>query len=178
MRESLSNHFPLSYLFSFCKAKDVKLKGGAKHLVTNSTLFRDKQFRELVSKAARELEKKIEVPAQEDPWGIFYKHIQGAIKRVEQRIKKDKTSKMDDVSKRFQELSNKKTQGMTTTKEHTEWLQLKKELEGLQTEEFSTLCLQTRELTLKVQDCTKNQLLQSLKVKKQQSMDHYRINCG
>ena len=76
---------------------------------------------------------------------------------------------MDDVSKRFQELSNKKTQGMTTTKEHTEWLQLKKELEGLQNEELSMLHLQARERTLKVQDCTKNQLLWYLKVKKQQS---------
>ena len=38
---------------------------------------------------------------------------------------------MDDVGKRFQKPSKKKTHGMTTTKEHTEWLQLKKELEGL-----------------------------------------------
>ena len=39
----------------------------------------------------------------------------------------------------------------------------------MQTKELSTLHLQARELTLKVQDCTKNQLLRSLKVKKQQS---------
>ena len=106
---------------------------------------------------------------QEDPWGLFCKRIQGAIKWVGLRIKKNKTAKTDDVNKRFQELSNKKTQGTTTAKEHTEWLQLKKELEGLQNEELSTLHLQARERTLKVQDCTKNQLLRSLKVKKQQS---------
>ena len=76
---------------------------------------------------------------------------------------------MDDMCKIFQGLSNKKTQGMTTAKEHTEWLQLKKELEGLQTKELSTLCLQARELNLKVQYCNKNWLLQSLKVRKQQS---------
>ena len=49
---------------------------------------------------------------------------------------------MDEVSKIFEELSKKKTQGTTTTKEHTEWLQLKKEVEGLQIEELSTLHLQ------------------------------------
>ena len=76
---------------------------------------------------------------------------------------------MEEVSKRFQELSSKKTQSTTTTKEHTEWLQLKKELEDLRAKELSTLWLQARELTLKAQDCTKNQLLRSLKVKKQQS---------
>ena len=125
-------------------------------MVTNATLFKDKQFRELVSKAAKELKKKVEDQVQEDPWGLFCKCIQGAIKRVGLWIKKNKTTKMDDVGKRFQELSNKTNQGTTTTKEHTKWLQLKKELEGLQTKELSTLCLQARELTLKVQECTKN----------------------
>ena len=95
-------------------------------MVTNSTFFKDKQFRELVAKATKELEKKVEDQVQEDPWGLFCKRIQGAIKRVGSRIKKNKTTKMDDVSKRFQELSNKKTQGTTTTKEHMEWLQLKR----------------------------------------------------
>ena len=57
MGESLCDHFPLSWLFYFCKAEDVKPKGGAKHLVTNSTLFKDKQFRELVSKETKELKK-------------------------------------------------------------------------------------------------------------------------
>ena len=41
-------------------------------------------------------------------------------------------------------------QGTTTTNEHIEWLQLKKDLEGLQTEELSMLCLQDQELNLKV----------------------------
>ena len=50
-----------------------------------------------------------------------------------------------------------------------EWLQLKKELESLQTEELCTLRLQAQEITLKVQECSKNYLLRSLKVKKQQS---------
>ena len=54
-----------------------------------------------MSKATKELEKKVEVQAQEDPWGLFSKHIQGAIKRVGPRIKNNKTTKMDDVSKRF-----------------------------------------------------------------------------
>ena len=49
------------------------------------------------------------------------------------------------------------------------WLQLKNELESLQAEELCTLCLQAQEITLKVQECSKNQLLRSLKVKKQQS---------
>ena len=128
-------------------------------MVTNATLFKDKHFRELVSKVAKELEKKVENQVQEDPWGLFCKHIQGAIKQVGPRIKKNKAARTDDVSKRFQELSNKKTQDTITTKEHMEWLQLKKELEGLQTKELSTLRSQARELTLKVQDCTKNQLL-------------------
>ena len=46
---------------------------------------------------------------------------------------------------------------------------IEKELEALQTKELSTLCLQARELNLEVQDCNKNRLLQSLKVKKQQA---------
>ena len=50
--ESLSNNFPIFCLFSFCKAEDVKPKGSAKPVVTKSTLFKDKQFRDLVSKAA------------------------------------------------------------------------------------------------------------------------------
>ena len=78
-------------------------------MVTNATLFKDKQFRELVSKAAKELEKKAGGNVQEDRWAIFCKQIQGAIKRVGPQIKKNKTTKMDDVCRRFQELSNKKT---------------------------------------------------------------------
>ena len=39
--ESLSDHFPLSCLFSFYKAEDVKPKEGTKHPVTNSNLFKD-----------------------------------------------------------------------------------------------------------------------------------------
>ena len=105
--ESLSYHFPLSCLFSFCKAEALKPKGRAKYLVTNATLLKDKHFRELVSKAAKELEKKGEDQVQEDPWGLFCKRIQGAIKRVGPRIKKNKVAKTNDVSKRFQELSNK-----------------------------------------------------------------------
>ena len=50
-----------------------------------------------------------------------------------------------------------------------EWLQLKKELQGLQTEELRTLHLQAQELTLKGHECTKNWLLQSRKVKNKQS---------
>ena len=34
---------------------------------------------------------------------------------------------MDKLSKQFQEIINKKTQGTITPKEHVEWLQLKKE---------------------------------------------------
>ena len=70
-------------------------------MVTNSTLFKDNQIRELVSKAAKELEKKVGGQDQEDPWGLFCKQIQGAIKRVGPRLKKNKTTKMDDGGKRF-----------------------------------------------------------------------------
>ena len=70
-------------------------------MVTNSTLFKDKQFRDMVSKAAKELEKKVEGQEQEDPWGIFCKKIQGAIKRVGLWLKNNKNTKMDDVGKRF-----------------------------------------------------------------------------
>ena len=70
-------------------------------MVTNTTLFKDKQFRDLVSKATKELEKKVGNPAQEDPWGLFCKKIQGPIKRVGPRIKKKKTTRMDELCKRF-----------------------------------------------------------------------------
>ena len=101
----------------------MKPKGGAKYLVTNATLFKDKQFRSLVSKAAnKELAQKVEGQAQEDSWRLFFKRIQEAIKRVGPRLKKEKTTRMDELRKRFQEISNKKTHGTTTPKEHTEWL--------------------------------------------------------
>ena len=73
--ESISNHFPLSCLFSLCKVEDVKPKGIAKQLVTNSSLFKDTQFRELVSKAAKELEKKVASKDHEDLWAGFCKRI-------------------------------------------------------------------------------------------------------
>ena len=120
MGESLSDHFPLSFVLSFYKVEEVKPKGSTKQLVTNSFLFKDTQFRKLVSKAAKELEKKVVGNDHEDPWARFCKQIQGAIKRVGPRLKQNKTTKLDDVSKRFQELSNKKTQGKTTPKEHME----------------------------------------------------------
>ena len=59
MGESLSDHFPLSDVLYFSKVEEVKPKGRTKKSVTNSSLFKDMQFRELVSKAAKELEKKV-----------------------------------------------------------------------------------------------------------------------
>ena len=56
-----------------------KPKGQSKHLVTDANLFKDAQFRALVSQAIKELEKYILMEIQ-NLWSRFYKQIQGAIK--------------------------------------------------------------------------------------------------
>jgi len=84
-RESLFDHFSLACTLSFCNDKDVKPKGRAKLLVTHAALFKDKQFKDLVSKVAKELEVNV-TRAHHDSWGHFCKKIQGEINLVGPRL--------------------------------------------------------------------------------------------
>ena len=56
-RDNLSNHLPLTCTFKFNNAKKCKPKGKPKLLMTSVDLFKNDQFRALVSKAIKELER-------------------------------------------------------------------------------------------------------------------------
>ena len=79
-------------------------------MVNNVTLFQDQQFIDLVSKAAKDLEGRVSQELQ-NSWGQFCKKIEGSIKLVGPRLKKKTLTRMDGLSKRFQEINNKKMQG-------------------------------------------------------------------
>ena len=69
-------------------------------MVTNTALFKDQQFRDLVSKAAKILEGRVS-QAHDNSLGQFFKKIQGAIKLVGPILKKKANNRMEELSKRF-----------------------------------------------------------------------------
>ena len=66
---------------AFSNENMLKPQGKAKLLVTNTTMFKGPQFRELVKKATNELKDNI-AQEKQDSWSFFSKRTQGFIKQV------------------------------------------------------------------------------------------------